>query len=136
MQALFFFLSCKLLLLKRKRNSCYWCISRLTTFSQIYRLWMVTSVLHRTAVNSNKNLYIYNISICFYNCHNRTAVKPLVPYRSIRCYLSEYIIMPFKSGLCGSSSLTQNPIFWGAYITSTVNYLRPISTSWTNFAVH
>ena len=50
---------------------------------------MVKSVPHRTAVNSNKNLYIYHISIRFYNCQNRTAVKLLVPHRSIRCYHSE-----------------------------------------------
>ena len=50
---------------------------------------MVTSVPHYTAVNNNKNLYIYHISICFYNCQNRTAVKPPVPHRSIRCYQSE-----------------------------------------------
>ena len=49
----------------------------------------IRHVLH--AVNSNKNFCIYYISICFYNCQNRTAVKPLVPHRSICCYHSEPI---------------------------------------------
>ena len=61
-----------------------------TTISQ---LRMVTSVPHRTAVNSNKNLYIYYISIRFYNCQNHTAVKPLIPHCSIRCYHSEPIYL-------------------------------------------
>ena len=43
---------------------------------------MMTIVPFRPAVNSNKNLYIYYISIHFYNCQNRTAVEPLVPHRS------------------------------------------------------
>ncbi|WZZ90399.1 hypothetical protein YC2023_118978 [Brassica napus] len=49
----------------------------------------VTIRPHRIAVNSNKNLYIYHISICFYYCQNCTAVVSLIPHRSIRCYYSD-----------------------------------------------
>ena len=51
---------------------------------------IVTFFPHRTAVNSNKNLCIYHISICFYNCQNRfqniacpAPLNPLFPFGAL-----------------------------------------------------
>ena len=54
-------------------------------------LQMVTIVPPRPVVSNNKNLYIYYISIHFYNCQNRTAVEPLIPHRSNRSHHSKPI---------------------------------------------